>query len=131
MWCKITKICLVCQHDKVERAKITGLTLDFITHLPKVGEIDSIFFLSSTDFLNTSHPFQYLSYVLLKWQPQIFFKMKLWGIPVNIVNDRDDQFTGTLWIELFKMFGFAFNITSSYHSKTDGQIERFNIMLEE
>ena len=53
---QFTKTCLICQQDKVERAKIAGLleplpvparpwesvSLDFITHLPKVGEFEAI-----------------------------------------------------------------------------------------
>ena len=51
-----TKTCLICQQDKVEKAKVSGLlepltvptrpweivSLDFITHLPKVGKYDAI-----------------------------------------------------------------------------------------
>lgn len=51
-----TKMCLVCQQDKVEKAKVAGLleplpvptrpwesvSIDFITHLPKVGDYETI-----------------------------------------------------------------------------------------
>ena len=51
-----TKTCLVCQQDKVEKAKVAGLleplevptrpwesvSIDFITHLPKVGDYETI-----------------------------------------------------------------------------------------
>ena len=53
---QFTKTCLVCQQDKVDKAKLAGLleplpvpsrpwesvSLDFITHLPKVGEFEAI-----------------------------------------------------------------------------------------
>ena len=52
-----TKTCVICQQDKVEKAKVSRLfeplpvstrpwesvSLDFITHLPNVGEYDVIF----------------------------------------------------------------------------------------
>ncbi|MBO7338071.1 MAG: hypothetical protein J6U33_05475, partial [Paludibacteraceae bacterium] len=31
--------------------------------------------------------------------------VKLWGVPKNIVSDRDPRFTGRFWTELFKMLG--------------------------
>ncbi|KAJ7975820.1 Retrotransposon protein, putative, Ty3-gypsy subclass [Quillaja saponaria] len=64
---------------------------------------------------------------------QLFFKyvVKYWGVPKNIVSDRDSRFTGTFWSELFNLLGSQLNISSSYHPQTDGQTERFNGMLEE
>lgn len=50
------KACLICQQDKVEKVKVVGLletlpvptrswesvSMDFITHLPKVGDLKAI-----------------------------------------------------------------------------------------
>ncbi|KAK2994173.1 hypothetical protein RJ640_018158 [Escallonia rubra] len=54
-----------------------------------------------------------------------------WGMPQDIVSDRDSRFTGNFWIELFKLFGSQLSMSSSYHPESDGQTERFNSMLEE
>ncbi|KAK2981062.1 hypothetical protein RJ640_002595 [Escallonia rubra] len=56
---------------------------------------------------------------------------RYWGMPQDIVSDRDSRFTGNFWIELFKLFGSQLSMSSSYHPKSDGQTERFNSMLEE
>ncbi|KAK2976515.1 hypothetical protein RJ640_000106 [Escallonia rubra] len=54
-----------------------------------------------------------------------------WGMPQDIVSDRDSRFTGNFWTELFKLFGSQLSMSSSYHPESDGQTERFNSMLEE
>ncbi|KAL0422585.1 UNVERIFIED_CONTAM: Transposon Tf2-11 polyprotein [Sesamum latifolium] len=63
----------------------------------------------------------------------LFFKhiVKYWGLPRDIVSDRDSRFTGVFWTELFKILGSKLSMSSSYHPQSDGQTERFNSMLEE
>ncbi|KAK3012642.1 hypothetical protein RJ639_008598 [Escallonia herrerae] len=56
---------------------------------------------------------------------------RYWGMPQDIVSDRDSRFTGNFWTELFKLFGSQLSMSSSYHPESDGQTERFNSMLEE
>ncbi|KAK2970043.1 hypothetical protein RJ640_014983 [Escallonia rubra] len=56
---------------------------------------------------------------------------RYWGMPQDIVSDRDSRFTGNFWTELFKLFGSQLSMSSSYHPESDGQMERFNSMLEE
>ncbi|KAK3017137.1 hypothetical protein RJ639_006139 [Escallonia herrerae] len=59
------------------------------------------------------------------------YVVKYWGMPQDIVSDRDSRFTGNFWTELFKLFGSQLSMSSSYHPESDGQTERFNSMLEE
>ncbi|KAL2248200.1 UNVERIFIED_CONTAM: Transposon Tf2-11 polyprotein [Sesamum indicum] len=63
----------------------------------------------------------------------LFFKhiVKYWGLPKDIVSDRDSRFTGVFWTKLFKILGSKLSLSSSYHPQSDGQTERFNSMLEE
>ncbi|KAK3012761.1 hypothetical protein RJ639_008109 [Escallonia herrerae] len=56
---------------------------------------------------------------------------RYWGMPQDIVSDRDSRFTGNFWTKLFKLFGSQLSMSSSYHPESDGQSERFNSMLEE
>ncbi|KAK3041025.1 hypothetical protein RJ639_026737 [Escallonia herrerae] len=59
------------------------------------------------------------------------YVVKYWGMPQDIVSDRDSRFTENFWTELFKLFGSQLSMSSSYHPESDGQTERFNSMLEE
>ena len=108
------------------------VSLDFITHLPKVREYDAILvivdrFSKYAMFVPTPKLFS------TELTAQLFFKnvVKLWGILSNIISDRDGRFISTFWSELFAFLGMTLNIFSSYHRQTDGQILRFNCLLEE
>ncbi|KAA0025807.1 reverse transcriptase [Cucumis melo var. makuwa] len=141
-----TKTCLICQQDKVEKVKVAGLldplpiptrpwesvSMDFITHLPKVGDFKAILVI-------IDHFSKYATFIPTTKQcsaemtAQLFFKhvVKLWGVSTSIMSDRDGRFIGSFWMELFSILGTSLNISSSYHPQTDGQTERFNCMLEE
>ncbi|KAL0295731.1 UNVERIFIED_CONTAM: hypothetical protein Scaly_3090700 [Sesamum calycinum] len=63
----------------------------------------------------------------------LFFEhvVKYWGLPKDIVSDRDSRFIGVFWTELFRLIKSELSMRSSYHPQSDGQTERFNPMLEE
>lgn len=54
--------------------------------------------------------------------------VKHWGIPKDIVTDRDVKFTGK---RLFELLGTRLQFPTSNHPQTDGQTERINALLEE
>ncbi|KAL0370774.1 UNVERIFIED_CONTAM: Transposon Ty3-G Gag-Pol polyprotein [Sesamum angustifolium] len=58
----------------------------------------------------------------------LFFKhvVKYWGLPKDVVSDRNSRFTGIFWTELFKLLGSKLSMSSSYHPQSDSQTERFN-----
>ena len=63
----------------------------------------------------------------------IFFSnvVKHFGMPEDIVSDRDTQFTRRFWVELFKMWGTECKFSTENHPQIDGQTERVDQMLEE
>ncbi|KAK3040027.1 hypothetical protein RJ639_028358 [Escallonia herrerae] len=140
------KTCLTCQQDKVERKyKVMllqplpvpkrpweSVSLNFITSLPKVEDLGTILvvvdrFSKYASFIVTP------KYCSAEDTTHLFFKymVKYWGMPQDIVSDRDSRFTGNFWTELFKLFGSQLLMSSSYHQESDNQTERFNSMLEE
>ncbi len=52
--------------------------------------------------------------------------IRMYGVPLSIVSDRDSKFTGDFWRCLFGMLGTRLSMSSSYHPQTDGQSERSN-----
>ncbi|KAH9727410.1 Endonuclease [Citrus sinensis] len=139
------RTCLVCQQDKVDHqlpAKLLeslplatrsweSVSIDFITSLPKSEGCDSIMVIVNC----------YSKYATFIATPadckvneaaRLFFKhiVKLWGVPKSIVSDRDPQFTGCFWTELFKMLGTDLKFSTSFHLQKDGQTERINGLLE-
>ena len=57
--------------------------------------------------------------------------VRLHGLPLKIVSDRDARFTSTFWTTVFDSFGVSLQLSSSYHPETDGQSERANRTIEE
>lgn len=138
--------CLLCQQDKSVRRKPAGLleplpipvrpwvsvSMDFITKLPEKDGYSSIMvvvdrFSKYATFVPCKHPCE------APMAAQYFFShvVKYWGIPLNIVSDRDTRFTSNFWIELFRLMGTKLLMSSAHHPQTDGQTERINGILEE
>jgi len=52
---------------------------------------------------------------------KLFLKniVKYWGLPLNIVSDRDARFMSKFWTTLFKLVGMKLLKSSTYHPQTD------------
>ncbi|KAA0041499.1 reverse transcriptase [Cucumis melo var. makuwa] len=114
---------------KVEKVKVVGLldplpvptrpwesvSMDFITHLPKVGDFEAILviidrFSKYATFIPTTKQCS------AEMTIQLFFKhvVKLWGVPINIeylrhfVNARQKN-----WVQLLDVAQFCFNAQTS------------------
>ncbi|KAL0326527.1 UNVERIFIED_CONTAM: hypothetical protein Sangu_1730700 [Sesamum angustifolium] len=106
--------------------------MNYISGLPKVGDLGSIIVV--VDRLSKYATFIVApKYVTAKGTAHLFFKhlVKYWGLPKDIVSDRDSHFTGVFWIELFRLLRSKLSMSSSHHPQSDGQTERFNSMLKE
>ena len=57
--------------------------------------------------------------------------VRLHGIPLLIVSDRDPRFTLRFWNELQSAFDTRLNFSTAFHPQTDGQSERVIQVLED
>ena len=57
--------------------------------------------------------------------------VRLHGVPVSIVSDRDPRFTSRFWPSLQEALGTRLNFSTAYHPQTDGQSERTIQTLED
>lgn len=138
--------CLTCQKSKVEHQKPAGLmqpldvpewkwdsiSMDFVTGLPNtVKGYDSIWVIvdrltKSAHFIpiNITYPVAKLADIYVN------VIVKLHGVPMCIVSDRDPRFTSEFWKSLQVSLGSKLRLSSAYHPQTDGQIERTIQSLE-
>ena len=57
--------------------------------------------------------------------------MRLLGVPVSIVSDRDPRFTSRFWPSLQASLGTRLHFSTAFHPQTDGQSERTIQTLED
>ena len=57
--------------------------------------------------------------------------VRLHGIPLSIVSDRDPRFTSKFWKELQSSFGTRLNFNTAFHPQTNGQSKRVIQVLED
>ena len=57
--------------------------------------------------------------------------VRLHGVPLSIVSDRDPRFTSRFWNELQSALGTRLNFNTAFHPQTDGQSERLIQVLKD
>ena len=57
--------------------------------------------------------------------------VRLHGIPLAIVSDRDPQFTSRFWKELQLAFDTRLNFSTAFHPQTNGQSEKVIHVLKD
>lgn len=142
---KFVSSCLTCLQAKPDRFRLPGLlqplpvpsgswqvvTMDFIEGLPRSGVYNCILvvvdkFSKFAHFIGLSRPFTAAS-VAKAFLDNVY---KLHGLPLAIISDRDRVFTSCFWQTLFSLAGVELKMSSAYHPRIDGQMERVNQCLE-
>lgn len=105
--------------------------MDFIVALPKSEGCGSIIIVLDK-FSKYATFIVALADVTVENIAKLPFKhvVKYWGVPRHIISDRNPQFTGKLWTELFGLLGSKLHYSTSFHPQIDGQTERVNALLE-
>lgn len=142
----VTK-CLTCQQVKPERQKPPGLlqplpiagwkwehiTMDFVTGLPRTRQGHDAVWVVVDRLTKSAHFIPYsISYPIEKMSRMYIQEIvRLHGVPVSIVSDRDARFTSKFWKGLQNAFGTSIHLSTTFHPQTDGQTERVNQIMED
>jgi hypothetical protein len=107
--------------------------MDFVSGLPKTSAShDSIWVIidrltKSAHFLAVRTNYSLIRYARLYMQEIV----RLHGVPVSIVSDRDSRFVSRFWGSLQEAMGTKLRFSTAFHPQTDGQSERTIQTLED
>ena len=142
----VTK-CLVCQRVKAEHQVPSGLlqpiripewkwdriTMDFVVGLPLTGRKHDSVWVVVDRLTKSAHFLPVRTDYSLDKLAELYIKeiVRLHGIPISIISDRDPRFTSRFWGKLQEAMGTRLNFSTAFHPQTDGQSERVIQILED
>lgn len=108
-----------------------SVSMDFITMLPKVKGMSLVFVVIdqfSKYAVFIASPITYITEVAI----DLFYRnvVEYFGLPEDIVSDRDSCFTCRFWTVLFGLLGSQLKFSFAKHSQIDDKTEKINAILE-
>ena len=142
----VTK-CLVCQRVKAEHQVPSGLlqsiiipewkwdriTMDFVVGLPLTGRKHDSVWVVVDRLTKSAHFLPVRNDYSLDKLAELYIKeiVRLHGIPISIISDRDPRFTSRFWGKFQEALGTRLNFSTAFHPQTDGQSERVIRIMED
>ncbi|CAA0825651.1 Unknown protein, partial [Striga hermonthica] len=139
--------CFTCQQVKVEHQSLIGLlqplliprwkweavTMDFVTGLPRSSEHHDAIWVVVDRLTKVANFLPVSMKMSLDKLAEIYTRgiIRLHGVIITIVSDRDPRFVSRFWHSLHEAMGTKLEFSSAYHLKTDGQSERTIQTLED
>ena len=139
--------CLVCQQVKAEHQRPAGflqqlsipewkwehITMDFVTGLPRTLGGDNAIWVIVDRLTKCAHFLPMKVNFSMDRLASLYIKeiVRMHGVPVSIVSDRDPRFTSRFWHSLQKALGTKLSFSTAFHPQTDGQSERVIQVLED
>ncbi|KAA3483601.1 DNA/RNA polymerases superfamily protein [Gossypium australe] len=132
--------CLVCQQVKAEHQVPFGLlqpililewkwdriTMDFVTGLPLTPRQKDAIWVVVDRLTKSTHFISVRSDYSLDRLAELYISeiVRLHGVPLSTVLDRDPRFTSGFWKKLQEALGTKLHFSTAFHPQTDGQSER-------
>ncbi|RVW60165.1 Transposon Ty3-I Gag-Pol polyprotein [Vitis vinifera] len=139
--------CQICQQVKAEHQRPAGLlqplpipewkwdniTMDFVIGLPRTRSKKNGVWVIVDRLTKSAHFLAMKTTDSMNSLAKLYIQeiVRLHGIPVSIVSDRDPKFTSQFWQSLQRALGTQLNFSTAFHPQTDGQSERVIQILED
>nr|GEX98323.1 reverse transcriptase domain-containing protein [Tanacetum cinerariifolium] len=119
--------------SRIPEWKWNNITMDFVTKLPKSSQgyntiwviVDRLTKSAIFTSIRETEPMDKLARIYLK---EVVTRHE---IPVSIISDRDSRFVSNFWRSLQNALGTRLDMSTVYHTETDGQSERTIQTLED
>ena len=107
--------------------------MDFVTGLPRTRRQHDAIWVIVDRLMKSAHFLPVSNDDLLDKLAQLYVEeiVRLHGVPISIVSDRDPRFTSRFWSSLQDAIGTRLHFSTAFHPQTDGQSERTIQTLED
>ena len=107
--------------------------MDFVVGLPLTGRKHDSVWVVVDRLTKSAHFLLVRTNYSLDKLAKLYIKeiVRLHGIPISIILDRDPRFTSRFWGKLQKALGTRLNFSITFHPQTDGQSERVIQILKD
>ncbi|XP_038989917.1 uncharacterized protein LOC120113176 [Phoenix dactylifera] len=138
--------CLTCQQVKAEHQRPAGLlqpplpewkwkhiTMDFVSGLPRTPRGYDAIWVIVDRLTKSAHVLAFKVGMTLEKFAELYIEqiVRLHGVPVSIVSDRDSRFVSHFWGSLNKALGTTLSFSTAFHPQTDGKSARTIQTLED
>ena len=144
---KYVSKCLKCQQVKVEHKEPSGLlnplpipqwkwdniTMDFVSNFPLTQRKHDAVWVIVNRLTKSAYFLPVRLDYFMDRLAELYVSeiVRLYGIPLLIVSNRDPWFTSRFWKELQSTFGTRLNFSTAFHPQTDGQSKIMIQVLED
>ena len=107
--------------------------MDFVTHFPRTQQKHDAVWVIVDRLTKSAHFLAVRMTFALERFCRLYIReiVRLHGVLVSIVSDRDPRFTAHLWKSFQKAMGTRLTMSTAFHPQTDGQSERTIQVLED
>ena len=139
--------CLVCQQIKAEHQRPSGtlqplsipewkwehVTMDFVTGLPRTRSGNDVVWIIVDRLSKSAYVLSIRMTISMSELAELYIDeiVRLHGVPIFIVSDRDPRFTSRFWSALHQSLGTRLHFSTAFHPQSDGQSERTIQTLED
>ncbi|KAJ8898701.1 hypothetical protein K2173_004735 [Erythroxylum novogranatense] len=106
--------------------KWDNITMDFVTGLPLTQRKHGAVWVIVDKFTKSAHFLPVRPDYSLDRLADLYVNeiVRLHGVPLSIISDRDPRFTSRFWKSLKEALGTQLKFSTAFHPARDGQIER-------
>ena len=121
------------QSIRIPEWKRDRITMDFVVGLPLTGRKHDSVWVVVDRLTKLAHFLPVKTNYSLDKLAELYIKeiVRLHGIPISIISDRDPRFTSRFWGKLQEALGTRLNFSTTFHPQTDGQSERVIQIMED
>lgn len=118
---------------KIAEWKWEHITMDFVTGLPRTAKGNDTIWVIVDRLTKSAHFLPIKATDSIDVLSKIYLRevVRLHGVPISIVSDRDARFTSGFWVSLQAAMETKLDLSTAFHPQTDGQTERVNQIMED